>query len=128
MEQKEIVLRVPAKEGYGAVLRMTLGGVAILWDFSIEVMEDMRMAADEAFYCLLHQSVEPEAVSLTVSEVEGGLSIALAGEYSKAPLVGDEEALLLTRSVLETLVPVVNLFTEGKGGIARIEMLFPREG
>ena len=70
MNQQEITLRVPGKQEYALVLRLALGGVAILKDLDAGALDDLRSASDEAVDCLLHQGREVSWLTLHV--MDGG--------------------------------------------------------
>jgi serine/threonine-protein kinase RsbW len=53
----EITLRVPARPIYVAVLRTAIAGVAARCDFTVEEIEDLRIAIDEACGLLLADAV-----------------------------------------------------------------------
>lgn len=57
----EVTIRLPAQSIYVAVLRTAVAGVAARADFTIDDIEDLRIAVDEACALLL-ASAAPEAV------------------------------------------------------------------
>ena len=48
MIKQEITLRVPGQKEYALVLRLALGGVAMLKDLDAGALDDVRSASDEA--------------------------------------------------------------------------------
>ena len=66
MTQQEITLRVPGKREYALVLRLALGGAAILKDLDAGALDDLRSASDEAVDCLLHQGREVSWLTMYV--------------------------------------------------------------
>lgn len=49
-------LRLPAESAYGAVLRMTTAGLAARLDFTLDDIEDLRMAVGEACALVLEHA------------------------------------------------------------------------
>jgi serine/threonine-protein kinase RsbW len=74
----EVSIRVPAESAYLSVLRTATAGLASRLDFTLDEIEDLRIAVDEACAVLLHQAVpgssldcafqlSDEAMTITVS-------------------------------------------------------------
>ena len=57
MIKQEITLRVPGKQEYALVLRLALGGVAMLKDLDAGALDDVRSASDEAVDCCCIRAV-----------------------------------------------------------------------
>ena len=113
-DENAIELRVPGKREYALVIRTALGGAAILNNLDVDAMDDLRMAADEACDCLLHQGLAVTALVVTICELEGD------GQGRGA------DDLAIVQAVLETLAPEVTLLTTPGGCIRRIELALPR--
>ena len=128
MEQtrQDISLRVPGEMAYALVIRTALGGVAILKDLSVDQMDDLRTAADEACDCLLHQGRPVEAIQVHVTEQEKKLTVSLEAEFSGARQGDYADQTAISQAVLETLVPEVALQTAACGCIQRIDLTMPR--
>lgn len=124
--QQDISLRVPGEMAYALVIRTALGGVAILKDLSVDQMDDLRTAADEACDCLLHQGRPVTAIQVHVSDKGEKLTVSLEAEFSgcKAGDCADQTAI--SQAVLETLVPEVELTSAACGCIQRIDLTMPR--
>ena len=129
MRKPEISLRVPGHKAYALVLRLALGGVAILKDLDAGTLDDLRVASDEACDCLLHQGRAVEAIELTVMDGGDALTVSLAAEFAcgTAEVPEDcQEETAISRAVLETLVPHVALHAADCGCIARIDLTLPK--
>lgn len=59
----EVTIRLPAQSIYVAVLRTAVAGVAARADFSIDDIEDLRIAVDEACALLLASAATGAALS-----------------------------------------------------------------
>ena len=129
MRKPEISLRVPGEKAYALVLRLALGGVAILKDLDAGTLDDLRVASDEACDCLLHQGRTVEALTLTVVDGGSDLTVTIAADFACeiAERSQDcEEETEISRAVLETLVPHVALHAADCGCIARIDLRLPK--
>ena len=118
----EIHLRVPGKQAYALVIRTLLGGVAILKNLSVDAMDDLRTAADEACDCLLNQGVPTGWMELSVRDEGQALTVSLEAEIddqAAGPATGDAD---MTRAVLETLIPRTSLTFTEKGYIRRVDL------
>lgn len=128
MKKPEISLRVPAQKEYALVLRLALGGVAILKDLDAGTLDDLRNASDEACDCLLHQA--REAAWLTLNVFDGGekLTVCFTAELAPGAASGhaDEEETEISRAVLETLIPHVEMCTAPCGCVERIDLTLPK--
>lgn len=123
MTQQEITLRVPGKQEYALVLRLTLGGVAILKDLDAGALDDLRNASDEAVDCLLHQG--REVAWLTLHVLDGGdrLTVRICAEFSgEGEGTLDADEVEISRAVLKTLIPEVEMRTRDCGCIDVISL------
>ena len=128
MEQtrQEISLRVPGEMAYALVIRTALGGVAILKDLNVDQMDDLRTAADEACDCLLHQGRPVTAIQVHVKEGEGQLTVSLEAEFTGCREGDCADQTAVSKAVLETLVPQVELTAASCGCIQRIDLTMPK--
>lgn len=134
MKKPEISLRVPARREYALVLRLALGGVAILKDLDAGTLDDLRSASDEACDCLLHQAREAQWLELNVYDVGQKLMVSLSAELSsektdeegKMDEVRCEDETEISKAVLETLIPVVEMRAAQCGCVERIDLTLPK--
>ena len=123
MYQQEITLRVPGKREYALVLRLALGGVAILKDLDAGALDDLRSASDEALDCLLHQGREVEWLTLYVLDGGDTLTVRICAEYAQGgEFSADEDELEISRAVLETLIPQVEMRAKDCGCLEAISL------
>ncbi len=71
----EITLVLPAEPEYGRLARITTSSLAIRLRFPYPVVEDLRLAVDEAIILLLRPEGEPGEITITFTVEEGTLSI-----------------------------------------------------
>ena len=128
MKKPEITLRVPGSKKYALVLRLALGGVAILKDLDAGALDDLRIASDEACDCLLHQGAEAEWLELNVYDGAERLTVSISAGLSAKTCTGNacEDETEISRAVLETLVPVVTLHMASCGCVERIDLTLPK--
>lgn len=125
-KKADISLRVPGKMEYALVIRTALGGVAILKDLNVDMLDDLRIAADEACDCLLHQGRKAEMLQLCVQEGEGGLTVSLEAEFSGECEAECADQTAVSQAILETLIPQVELHTGPCGCVRRIDLTMPK--
>ena len=128
MKKPEISLRVPAIADYALVLRLALGGVAILKDLDAGKLDDLRSASDEACDCLLHQAKEAAWLELNVYDAGDSLTVTITAELAQeqADGVPCEDETAISRAVLETLIPVVRMHAADCGCVERIDLTLPK--
>lgn len=77
---KEILLTVPAEPEYGLVLRMALSAIGAINGLSLDMIDDLKTALDEAFDLLTHQLRLVESVKLRCIPEENELKICLSAQ------------------------------------------------
>lgn len=128
MIKPEISLRVPAQREYALVLRLALGGVAILKDLEAGTLDDLRNASDEACDCLLHQARQAQWLTLNVYDKGEKLTVCISAELASETVYAglEEDETEISRAVLETLIPVVEMKTAPCGCVECIDMTLPK--
>ena len=123
MLKQEITLRVPGKLEYALVLRLALGGVAILKDLDAGALDDLRAASDEAVDCVLHQGREVSWLTLYAQDEGDKLTIRICAEFTgEGELTVEEDEMEVSRAVLETLIPEVEMCARDCGCIEAISL------
>ena len=123
MTQQEITLRVPGKREYALVLRLALGGVAVLKDLDAGALDDLRNASDEAVDCLLHQGRNVSWLTLRVQDGGDKLTVQVCAEFEgEAAAAPEEDAVEISRAVLQTLIPEVEMCTRDCGCVEAISL------
>lgn len=117
-------LTVPASPEWSLVVRTSLGAVGVMANLSLDVIDDLRTAVEEAFELVTHQERLVEKVTLSCKMEEGQIFITL--EAQRAP---DAQACALmdpevAQLIIGTLVTEVKL--EGdQCGIYTVRMSLP---
>lgn len=126
MTQKNLIpvsLRVPGEREYALVIRTALSGLAVLMDFDMDALDDLRMAADECLECLLGQGRKVGAVQVEAKRSEEMMNLTMTAEFVSPAVQGDAQELELTSSVLETLARQVDIVSDEGGCVQRIELV-----
>ena len=123
----EMTLTIPADIRWTVALRSTLSAAGAIAGLSLETIDDMRLAVDEAFDLLIHQPRRLESVHLICHVEEDKLDVRLEGKRSFSPqqcVPADAET---ARLVIGTLVTDIHL--EGDScGIHSVCMSLPSCG
>ncbi len=78
----DVELRLPAESAYVAVLRMTTAGLAARLDFTLEDIEDLRMAVGEACALVLENADTGGALRAHFELRDGSIRVAVAADTS----------------------------------------------
>jgi serine/threonine-protein kinase RsbW len=98
-----VVIKVAPIAAYLAVLRTAVAGIAARDRFTLDQVEDLRMAVEEAANQLLHVSSGP--IEMTVVPTDTGLEVRLFAEVNTADQVIDESSLswMILRALADDL-------------------------
>ena len=109
-------LRVPADPAYLAVIRTATAGLASRLDLTLDEIEDLRIAVDEACALLLdHQQHPGEELRAAFTLVPGALDVVVHGPAPTLPRRSS-----FAWSVLEALVGQVETGTDAAGSWVRL--------
>lgn len=117
-----IELILPADPKLMLVIRLTVAGVIARAGVTVDRMDDMKLAVEEACSCLLDQESLPEKLHLRFECNEKELNICVCA-LSDEPCTGDadEAELDVVRCILDSLVDHTD-FDVQNGWIAAIRM------
>jgi serine/threonine-protein kinase RsbW len=76
--QDQVTIRMPAEGAYLSVLRTATAGLAARLDFTLDEIEDLRIAVDEACGMLLAQAAPGADLECDFTLGEDGMSIAVS--------------------------------------------------
>ena len=76
----DVELRIPADSAFLAVLRTATAGLAARLDFTLDDIEDLRIAVDEACAMVLPQAKEGSDLSCAFTLGSGSLVVAVSAE------------------------------------------------
>lgn len=113
-----MTLTLPARPEYVTIARSVAAGIAAKASMTLDDIEDVRLAVDEACAHLL-SSTSSERMTLEVARTEGQLQIATGvdGAIDAAPS-GDDGAIAWR--ILEALADSVLLERDGTSAVIRM--------
>ena len=76
----DVMLRIPADSAYLAVLRTATAGLAARLDFTLDDIEDLRIAVDEACAMVLPQARPDSDLTCTFDLDAARLTVAVSAE------------------------------------------------
>ena len=119
-----MILSVPASPEWGLVVRTSLGAVGVMANLSLDVIDDLRSAVEEAFELVTHQERQVEKVILSCKMEEGKIFITLEAQRAPNAQACDMMDPEVAQLIIGTLVTEVKL--EGdQCGIYTVRMSLP---
>ena len=112
-----IELKIPARLEYVRLTRLVISGIATQADFSLDEIEDVRIAVDELCATLIDQSAEGADLIVTFTLAGATLRCRAAVE-THAPLVELDE---LSQHMLAETVDDYQLTRHGELAVATME-------
>ncbi len=102
--RSDVELRLPAESAYVAVLRMTTAGLAARLDFTLDDIEDLRMAVGEACALVLEHADADGELRASYDLGDGSIRVSIsagatAGADPDADSFGWQVLTALTRDV-----------------------------
>jgi len=79
-DQPDVELRLPAENAYVSVLRMTTAGLAARLDFTLDDIEDLRMAVGEACALVLDGADPDGQLSVGFDLGEGSMRVTVSAD------------------------------------------------
>ena len=107
----DVELRLPAESAYVAVLRMTTAGLAARLDFTLDDIEDLRMAVGEACALVLEHADSGGDLYANFDLSDGSIRVSVSADSSKQ---GDPDQDSFGWQVLTALTSDVVTSEEGQ--------------
>jgi serine/threonine-protein kinase RsbW len=76
--QDQVTIRMPADGAFLSVLRTATAGLAARLDFTLDDIEDLRIAVDEACAMLLGQAIPGSSLECSFALEPGGMTISVS--------------------------------------------------
>jgi serine/threonine-protein kinase RsbW len=107
--EDQVLLRLPADSAYLTVLRTATASLASRLDFTIDEIEDLRIAVDEACAMVLPHSVEGAELecSFHLSSTALGIRVSAATQQAEVP-AKDTFAWTLLHALVDELTSEVD--------------------
>lgn len=84
--EQTVHLRIPADAGYLSLLRTLVGGCAGRENFTLDQIDDLRMAVDEAAAQLLRQATG-DSIELAMTATQDALELHVSATTAPATLI-----------------------------------------
>lgn len=104
-----VTVTVPATANHLAVLRTAVGGFAARDQFTLDQVDDLRMAVEEAAVQLLRHS-RGERITMDVETTGAGVEVRLSGQVADDDPVIDESSFSWT--ILRALADDIRIETQ----------------
>ena len=125
---KRIELTLPADSALMLVIRLTAAGVIARAGITVDRMDDLKLAVEEACNCLMSQARRPERLHVCFDLAEGKLGMCVEAAYEDETLTAEamkgdrtEDDIEIERCILESMVDGVEIRLQN-GWIAGIGM------
>nr|WP_020575801.1 hypothetical protein [Actinopolymorpha alba] len=118
-ERDVVELGVPARTAYVSVLRTTAAALAARLDFTLDEIEDLRIAVDEASALLLTQAIAGSQLSCRFELYDSELAVAVSVQ-SRNPRVPARNSFAWT--VLTALAGHVDTIIDSEEGRATVTL------
>ena len=110
--KEPVELKLPAQQNMMLVLRLTTAGVVARAGLTVDRMEDVKMAVEEACNCLIDGENAPKRLCLRFVEEESFLKIRICGDGECTGAANADE-IGVARCILESLVDGVDVCMHG---------------
>ena len=117
---RPVELAVPAKRSMMLVLRLTAAGVVARAGLTVDRMDDVKLAVEEACSCLIGESGGPEALRLRFAQDGDCLRVTVRGEGGE-PVSLSEDEREVVRCILESLADGAQIRMDGEA-VSEIEL------
>lgn len=112
MQEKTVTLCVPAEPGFARSVRMMAANLAVVCDMSVDDVDDVRMAAEEAF--VFACATEPQTCNITFQLSDSQLTMTfLLGEGGEEPDEETAESLDLAELLLSAVCDEYQVSPDG---------------
>lgn len=119
--QRPIELTLPAEPRMLLIIRLITAGVTARAGLTVDAVEDVKMAVEEACNCLLRCAC-CESLKLSFTSAEGVLHMRVEGIGTKsAKPAGDCDEVQVIRYILESMVDDAHVIYDGSA-LNAIEM------
>lgn len=121
MLKEPVELTLPAQQNMMLVLRLTTAGVIARAGLTVDRMDDVKLAVEEACSCMINAENGPGRLCLRFREEQDALKIDVCGEGECGGVAVAEDERDVVRCILEALVDGVELHMRGES-VGAIEL------
>ena len=113
--EKAVELKVPASRDMMLVLRLTTAGIIARTALTVDRMDDVKMAVEEACNCLIgDEDNAPSCLCLRFNQEDKHLVIRISGDNISAGRCISEDESCVICCILESLVDKVEVEKDGE--------------
>jgi len=113
--KEAVELKVPASRDMMLVLRLTTAGVIARAALTVDRMDDVKMAVEEACNCLIGDETDASSrLCLRFAQEENELVIRISGDNIEAGRCISEDESCVICCILESLVNKVSVEKDGE--------------
>lgn len=116
-----VALSIPADASMMLVARLTTAGAIARAGLTVDRMDSLKMAVEEACHCLITQENPPAVLSLRFEPIDDQLRILIAADAETGSGSVDETELEIVQCILAALADHVS-FDVSDGWIRSIEL------
>ena len=124
MNQTEVKLTIPAQKNYVPVASLAMSGLGMVLGLDVDLLGDLRTVTAECLDCLMNQAGKPASIQIAAEVVDGSLRVSFCACDRECGGECDDLSTEITRGVLETLMPCVELKVD-EDGVPGIECSMP---
>lgn len=114
MLKEPVELKLPAQQNMMLVLRLTTAGVIARAGLTVDRMDDVKMAVEEACSCLINAENAPARLSLSFKGDQQGLLIRVCADCDCSCVKMEEDERSVVGCILESLVDEVEICMDGE--------------
>lgn len=116
---------IPANSDFSVVARMMIAGCCAIYNVDFAIIDDIEVASDEAICCLINQPRKICNIQISIDKKDEGLVLEFVSGSSSLDQQRRKSDVEITRCILETLVPKVNICSDDRG-VYCITFYFPQ--
>lgn len=113
MLKEPVELKLPAQQNMMLVLRLTTAGVIARAGLTVDRMDDVKLAVEEACSCMINAENGPKRLCLRFREEQDALKIHVCTDEECGGVAVAEDERDVVRCILEALVDGVELCMRG---------------
>ncbi|MBQ8506281.1 MAG: hypothetical protein IJ466_02460 [Clostridia bacterium] len=119
--KEAVELRLPAQQNMMLVLRLTTAGVIARAGLTVDRLDDVKLAVEEACSCLIDSEHAPQRLCLRFEDKGDCLLICVCGDGECGDTAVSEDEMTVVRCILESLVDGVEIRMKGES-VAALEL------
>ena len=123
---RNVRLTIPADQTYAPVATLALSGLGMIAGLDVDLLGDLRTVVTEALDCLLNQAGRPECIQICAGMENCMLRVQFCAQNRCRVQEADELDMDITRAVLETLIPQVELTLTPGGCVGQIDLILTK--